>query len=149
MCSPRINPSAVCSIPAMSIWIDAPIKGLTSVFLYFQYMLPADQAITAPSKHNPPSKTLKSNAMFKSLAKINTTPPVPSSDPAMINRLIFGFCGRKYSIPTTQNGRVLKISAVNPLGSHCSATTTNQFAIPRSSIPTIARCFKSFNAGNL
>ena len=112
-------------------------------------MLPADHAITAPSRHNAPRTMLKSKVILKSLAKIKMTPTIPSNNPEIMYKLIFGLFMIKYYIPTTQNGEVLRISAVNPLGNHCSATTTNPFPTPSSKIPTTARCKRSFIPGSL
>ena len=106
-------------------------------------MLPKAHEITAPSKQMAPSKKLNSNEIFKSAAKIKNTPEIPSNKPEMMNQFNFGPFGNNDSNPTTQKGRVLKIRAVSPLGSHCSATTTKPFATPNKAIPTIARCLSS------
>ena len=106
-------------------------------------MLPNAHEITAPSKHKAPRKMFNSSEIFKSFAKIKITPEVPNNNPAIMNQFNFGPFGNKDSNPTIQKGRVLNISAVNPLGSHCSATTTKPFAMPIKDIPTIARCLSS------
>ena len=56
--------------------------------------------------------------------------------------------GKNDSNPTIQKGKVVIRSAANPLGIHCSATTTNPFAIPSNAIPTMASGSISFFAGN-